>query len=463
MNNGTPLDTICALSTPPGIGALGVIRLTGNDSISIAQKHLFKFPKDKPAPFVQFGLFSHNGVLIDEVVVTVFRSPASFTGEDTVEISCHGSPYIQQRVINALLDTGARMAEPGEFTLRAFLNGKMDLSQAEAVADLIAAQGKAAHQLAMHQMRGGFSKEINILREQLIHFASMIELELDFSEEDVEFADRDDLKLLVDEIRDMLRKLVDSFNTGNVLKNGVPVAITGAPNQGKSTLLNALLNDDRAIVSATPGTTRDVIEDEMTLGGVRYRFIDTAGIRDTTDEIETMGIAKTIEKANAARIILYLVDAVDTTREEILQVIEAFRQRIADPNKQLLIVANKMDKANGQVSEIHEKFEGIDHVIFLSALTRENLGDLQEQLLHQVNTGAIEGDEVIVTNARHHDALRKALQSLDEVRTGLDNNISGDFLATDIRKALHHLGEITGKITTDDLLGNIFSKFCIGK
>lgn len=463
MNNGTPLDTICALSTPPGVGALGVIRLTGKNSISFAENHFSKPLKDKPAPFVQFGSFSYYDDLIDEVVITVFRGPASFTGEDTVEISCHGSPYIQQRVINALLDSGARMAEPGEFTLRAFLNGKMDLSQAEAVADLISAQGKAAHHLAMHQMRGGFSKEIDTLRERLIHFASMIELELDFSEEDVEFADRDDLKLLVDEIRDMLRKLVDSFNTGNVLKNGVPVAITGAPNQGKSTLLNALLNDDRAIVSATPGTTRDVIEDEMTLGGVRYRFIDTAGIRDTTDEIETMGIAKTFEKANTARIILYLVDAVDSTREEIQQVIEAFRQRIADPNKQLLIVANKMDKANGQVSAIHEKFSGIENVVFLSALTRDNLGDLQEQLLHQVNTGAIEGDEVIVTNARHHDALRKALQSLDEVRTGLDNNITGDFLATDIRKALHHLGEITGKITTDDLLGNIFSKFCIGK
>lgn len=463
MNTGNPLDTICALSTPPGIGALGVIRLTGSDSIGIAERHFSKSLSTQPAPFVQFGVFKGGGEVIDEIVVTAFRAPASFTGEDTVEISCHGSPYIQQSIINALLGSGARMAEPGEFSLRAFLNGKMDLSQAEAVADLISAQGKAAHQLALQQMRGGFSKEIEKLRERLIHFASMIELELDFSEEDVEFADRDDLKKLVDEIREMLRKLVDSFETGNVLKNGVPVAITGAPNQGKSTLLNALLNDDRAIVSATPGTTRDVIEDEITLGGVRYRFIDTAGIRDTTDEIETMGIAKTIEKANAARIILYLVDAVDSTRDEIREVIKVFRHKIDDPNKELIIVANKMDKPGGDDPLVREKFSDIENVVFLSALTRENLGALQEVLLQRVNTGAVSGEEVVVTNARHHDALRKALQSLNEVRDGLGQNITGDFLATDIRKALYHLGEITGKITTDDLLGNIFSKFCIGK
>lgn len=463
MHAGTPQDTICALSTPPGVGALGVIRLTGSDALSIAEAHFSRSLSKQPAPLVRFGVFKNREEWVDEVVVTVFRAPASFTGEDTVEISCHGSPYILQRVMDALLSSGARLAEPGEFTLRAFLNGKMDLSQAEAVADLIAAQGKAAHHLAMHQMRGGFSKEIDVLRDRLIHFASLIELELDFSEEDVEFADRDDLKKLVDEIRDMVRRLVDSFDTGNVLKNGVPVAITGAPNQGKSTLLNALLNDERAIVSAIPGTTRDVIEDEINLGGIGFRFIDTAGIRETTDEIETMGIAKTFEKANAARIILYLVDAVDSTREEIKAVIAAFRQRIKDPNKQLIIVANKIDKAGSDLAKVREKFVDIDHVVFLSALERENLDELQELLLRQVNTGAISGNEVIVTNARHHHALRNALQSLDEVRSGLDQNITGDFLATDIRKALHHLGEITGKITTDDLLGSIFSKFCIGK
>ncbi len=460
MNYHVTQDTICALSTPPGIGALGVIRLTGAGAIAVVDGLFSKKLTSDKAPFIKYGELNYQGEVIDEVVITVFHGPASFSGEDTVEISCHGSPYIQEQILKALLNSGARLAEPGEFTMRAFLNGKMDLSQAEAVADLIAAQGKAAHKLAMHQMRGGFSKEIDTLRERLIHFASMIELELDFGEEDVEFADRDDLKKLVDEIRQMLRKLVDSFETGNVLKNGVPVAITGAPNQGKSTLLNALLNDNRAIVSEIAGTTRDVIEDEITIGGVRFRFIDTAGIRETTDEIETMGIAKAIEKARSASVVLYLVDAVDSDRNEIEAVIDKFRQEIGT-EKMLLVVANKIDKAKGE--GVREKFEGIPNVIFLSALTRENLGELESKLLESVNTGAIESGEVVVTNARHHRALSQALQSLDEVRQGLDNNITGDFLATDIRKALHHLGEITGNITTDDLLGNIFSKFCIGK
>lgn len=460
MNYHVTQDTICALSTPPGIGALGVIRLTGAGAIAVVDRLFSKKLTSDKAPFIKYGELNYQGEVIDEVVITVFHGPASFSGEDTVEISCHGSPYIQEQILKALLNSGARLAEPGEFTMRAFLNGKMDLSQAEAVADLIAAQGKAAHKLAMHQMRGGFSKEIDTLRERLIHFASMIELELDFGEEDVEFADRDDLKKLVDEIREMLRKLVDSFETGIVLKNGVPVAITGAPNQGKSTLLNALLNDNRAIVSEIAGTTRDVIEDEITIGGVRFRFIDTAGIRETTDEIETMGIAKAIEKARSASVVLYLVDAVDSERQEIEAIVDQFRQEIGT-EKMLLVVANKIDKANGM--ELREKFAGIPDVIFLSALTRENLGELENKLLESVNTGAIESGEVVVTNARHHRALSQALQSLHEVRQGLDNNITGDFLATDIRKALHHLGEITGKITTDDLLGNIFSKFCIGK
>ncbi len=463
MNFTGSEDTICALSTPPGVGALGVIRLTGTSAIPIVERVFSKPLNADRAPFVKFGVLRSTNEVIDEVVVTVFHGPASFTGQDTVEISAHGSSYILERILQVLLTNGARMAEPGEFTMRAFLNGKMDLSQAEAVADLIAARGKAAHKLAMHQMRGGFSKEIDLLRERLIHFASLIELELDFSEEDVEFADRDDLKILVDEITAMLHKLVDSFATGNVLKNGVPVAITGAPNQGKSTLLNTLLNDNRAIVSDIAGTTRDVIEDEVTLGGVRFRFIDTAGIRETSDEIESMGIAKALEKARSASVVLYLVDAVDSVREEIVKVVEQFREQMGDPNKTLLIIANKIDKAPGGVESIRAKFDGIPNVIFLSALTRENLSELETRLLECVNTGLIDSGEVVVTNARHHRALTQALQSMNDVRTGLENNITGDFLATDIRKGLHHLGEITGKITTDDLLENIFSKFCIGK
>lgn len=455
-------DTVCALSTPPGIGALAVIRMTGSKAIHIADSLFSKSLKSEKTPEVHFGVLRQNQEVIDEVVLTLFRGKASFTGEDTVEVSCHGSPYIQEQIIRAFLAGGARMAQPGEFSMRAFLNGKMDLSQAEAVADLIAAQSKSAHKLAMHQMRGGFSKEIDMLRERLIHFASMIELELDFSEEDVEFADRDDLKKLVDEIRVILRRLVDSFETGNVLKNGVPVAIVGAPNRGKSTLLNALLNENRAIVTDIAGTTRDIIEDEMSIGGVRFRFIDTAGIRETTDVIESMGIEKALNTARTASVVLYLVDAVDSHREEILQVVEQFKQQVGD-DKMLWVVANKIDKAGDDLSAVEQKFSGIPNVIFLSALTRQNLDVLEKRLLDSVNTGVVDSGEVVVTNARHHHALSQALDSLNDVRHGLDSDITGDFLATDIRKALHHLGEITGTISTDDLLDNIFSKFCIGK
>jgi tRNA modification GTPase len=463
MEHASPQDTICALSTPPGTGALGVIRLSGPAAITICSEVFTGALKNKTAPFVSYGKICDGRDVIDEVVLTLFKAPASFNGEDTVEFSCHGSPYILERVLELLLRKGARIAEPGEFTLRAFLNGKMDLSQAEAVADLIASRSKAAHKLAMHQMRGGFSKEIDALRERLIHFASMIELELDFAEEDVEFADRDDLKSLVDELCDILRKLIDSFATGNVLKNGVPVAITGAPNQGKSTLLNALLNEERAIVSEIAGTTRDAIEDEISIGGVRFRFIDTAGIRETTDTIESMGINKALDKARSASVILYLVDASETSREEVNKVVAAFRQQLGEGKHRLIVVANKIDKAKGAEAEISAKFSDFNDVVYLSALKKENLDVLQKKLLEGVNTGAFEHGELMVTNARHHRALSQALEALSDVRRGLDQNITGDFLAIDIRKALHHLGEITGKITTDDLLGNIFSKFCIGK
>jgi tRNA modification GTPase len=353
------------------------------------------------------------------------------------------------------------MAEPGEFSMRAFANGKMDLSQAEAVADLIASSTQAAHKLAMNQMRGNFSKKINELREQLIHFASMIELELDFGEEDVEFANRDDLKALVNAIQEIVVDLMESFATGNAIKNGVPVAILGAPNMGKSTLLNALLDDDRAIVSAIAGTTRDTIEDETTIGGIRFRFIDTAGIRETEDEIETIGIGRAFEKASKANIVLFLVDAIETAVEEIADTLDALREKIGS-DQELLLVVNKVDKAR-DLEEAKEKFSSISNAQFISATDGVGLEVLRERLLESSRSIMVEGHDVVVTNIRHFNALSKTNESLTAVLTGLGNDITGDFLAIDIRRALHHLGEITGEITTDDLLGNIFSKFCIGK
>ncbi|MDG1476843.1 MAG: tRNA uridine-5-carboxymethylaminomethyl(34) synthesis GTPase MnmE, partial [Vicingaceae bacterium] len=393
------------------------------------------------------------------VLLTVFKGKKSFTGENSVEISTHGSPYIQQQVIQLLITNGAQSAGPGEFTLRAFLNGKLDLSQAEAVADVIAANSETSHELAMSQMRGGFSNEIQKLRAQLIHFASLIELELDFGEEDLEFADRADLKELVSKLNNVLSKLINSFDYGNVIKSGVPVAIVGEPNVGKSTLLNAFLNEERAIVSDIAGTTRDVIEDEMILNGVSFRFIDTAGIRETSDTIESLGIEKTFEKLDQASIVLLLVDAAEISREQLLQDVQKIKDRIEGKNKRLIVVANKVDKAKG---EIESKFEGIDDVIFVSAKGKENVKAIEERLFDFVQSGALNND-VVVTNARHYEALTKANESLLKVLEGLDLNITGDFLAMDIRQALHHLGEITGDITTDDLLDNIFSKFCIGK
>ncbi len=456
-------DTICALSTAPGIGGIAVIRISGKDSKDIFQKIFNKKDiQSWQSHTAHFGYIKDKDRIVDEVVATYFQNPTSFTGEDVIEISCHGSVYIQQQIIQLLIDNGARIAKQGEFTMRAFANGKMDLSQAEAVADLIASENAGSHKLAMQQMRGGFSKEINSLREKLIHFASLIELELDFGEEDVEFADRDDLKILVDELLKYLRKLVDSFQTGNVIKNGVPIAITGAPNMGKSTLLNALLNEDKAIVSEIAGTTRDVIEDSIVLGGISFRFIDTAGIRDAKDEIESIGIDRAFEKANEASVILYLIDAVETSRDELKGIVSGFREKIEDENKKLIILANKIDKAESQ-SKLKEKFEGIENLIFLSAKLGDNIDALKQELIEFVNLGEIGNNDSIVTNSRHYEALSKAQNSLVDVRQGLDTNLTGDFLATDIRKALHHLGEITGEITTDDLLDNIFSRFCIGK
>lgn len=455
-------STICALATAPGIGAIAIIRLSGEDAITICNKVFFGKDISKVATHTaHFGTVRDGDKIVDEVLVTVFKGKKSFTGENSVEISTHGSPYIQQQVIQLLITNGAESAGPGEFTLRAFLNGKLDLSQAEAVADVISANSEASHELAMSQMRGGFSTEIQKLREQLIHFASLIELELDFGEEDVEFADRDDLKELVTKLNTVLSRLINSFDYGNVIKTGVPVAIVGEPNVGKSTLLNALLNEERAIVSDIAGTTRDVIEDEMILNGVSFRFIDTAGIRETTDTIESLGIEKTFEKLDQASIVLLLVDASEITREQLITDIQKIKGRIEGKNKRLIIVANKVDKAASK-EVVEAKFDEIENVIFISAKQKENVSTIESRLFDFVQSGALAND-VVVTNARHFEALTKSNDSLLKVLEGLDLNITGDFLAMDIRQALHQLGLITGDITTDDLLDNIFSKFCIGK
>jgi len=455
-------STICALATAPGIGAIAVIRLSGEEAISICNQ-VFKGANllEVASHTIHFGTVrDDNNKIIDEVLVSVFKGKKSFTGENSVEISTHGSPYIQQKVIQLLLQHGAKSAGPGEFTLRAFLNGKLDLSQAEAVADVIAANSDTSHELAMSQMRGGFSNEIQKLREQLIHFASLIELELDFGEEDVEFADRDDLKELVEKLQAALIILIKSFDYGNVIKSGVPVAIIGEPNVGKSTLLNTLLNEDKAIVSDIAGTTRDAIEDEMIINGISFRFIDTAGIRETTDTIETIGIEKTFEKIGEASIVLLLVDAASISKEQLITDIASIEAKIANQNKRLIIVANKIDQAEATAKQ---KFEGLENVIFISAKEKNNVSAIEDKLFDYVNSGALQNNDVVVTNVRHFEALTRANESLSKVLEGLAINITGDFLAMDIRQALHFLGEITGEITTDDLLDNIFSKFCIGK
>ena len=470
-------DTIVALATPSGAGAIAVIRVSGPEAIKIVTP-LFKAKSRKsldkqPTHTIHLGNLVDGERTIDEVLASVFRAPKSYTGEETIELSCHGSPYIQQEIIQLLIREGCRSAEAGEFTLRAFLNAKMDLSQAEAVADLINSENAASHQMAMQQMRGGFSNEIQKLREELLNFASLIELELDFAEEDVEFANRDQFKDLVSKIQTVLKRLIDSFATGNVLKNGIPVAIVGEPNVGKSTLLNALLNEERAIVSDIAGTTRDTIEDEMSIGGVGFRFIDTAGIRETRDFVESIGIKKTFEKIGQAQVVVYLVDSsqIAVNRERLQEVrleIEKIKNKF--PQKPLLIIANKTDRlAPKEVENLKEKLEDISshgeraQFLLLSAKTNSGVEELKEMLLEFVNTGALRNSDTIVTNSRHYAALLKALEEINKVEEGLNANLSGDLLAIDIRQALHHFGEITGEITNDDLLGNIFANFCIGK
>ncbi|HZH70014.1 MAG TPA: tRNA uridine-5-carboxymethylaminomethyl(34) synthesis GTPase MnmE, partial [Flavobacteriaceae bacterium] len=441
-------DTIVALATPAGSGAIAVIRISGNEARAIAAS-VFKAKNKKsllnqPSHSILLGTVTDGKRIIDEVLASVFINPKSYTGEDTVEFSCHGSPYIQQEVIQLLLRKGCRHAKPGEFTLRAFLNGKMDLSQAEAVADIIASDNEAAHQVAIQQMRGGFSNELAKLREELLNFASLIELELDFAEEDVEFANREQFEALLHKIEKVLKKLIDSFATGNVIKNGIPVAIAGAPNAGKSTLLNALLNEERAIVSDIAGTTRDAIEDELSIGGIGFRFIDTAGIRDTIDTIESIGISKTYEKINQARLVLFLVDANDYKNNlEILEV-EINKIKNKYPQKQVLLIANKTDLLSDENIQILTK--KFPNAILISALKQDGIEQLKEKLLSLVNTGALSSGDTVVTNARHYDSLNKALEEIKKVQSGLKNNLSGDLLAIDIRQALYYFGEITGQV-----------------
>ena len=458
-------DTIIALATPSGVGAIAVLRVSGPEALSISNT-LFKSIHDKqlidqPTHTLHLGHIVDQDRVLDEVLISLFKNPKSYTGEDVVEISCHGSSFIQQEILQLFVRMGCRVANPGEFTLRAFLNGKMDLSQAEAVADLIASDSAAAHQIALQQMRGGFSSEIQSLREELLNFAALIELELDFSEEDVEFADRQQFQALLNRIVKVLKYLIDSFSTGNVIKNGVPIAIVGAPNVGKSTLLNALLNEDKAIVSNIAGTTRDAIEDELTIEGVKFRFIDTAGIRQTDDTVETIGIEKTFEKMAQSQVILQLFDANTITEKTASIVQEQILQTTTEhPDKQHIIVFNKMDL--GDIEYLTKEFEN-QSFLGLSAKTGQGVETLKTQLLQLVQTGQLRNNDTIITNARHYDALRLALDNIQKVKAGLQNGLSGDLLAIDIREALFHFGQITGDISTDDLLGHIFSNFCIGK
>lgn len=451
-------DTIIALATPPGVGAIAVIRLSGPEAIRITNSVFYgKNLENQPSHTIHLGTIRDGASIIDEVLVSIFVAPKSFTKENVVEISTHGSSYIINQVLKLFVRKGIRPAKPGEFTQRAFLHGQFDLAQAEAVADLIHADSESSHQAALNQMRGGFSSEIQELRNQLIHFASMIELELDFTEEDVAFASRADLQKLVERILRIIEELIMSFDLGNVIKNGIPTVIAGKPNAGKSTLLNALLNEEKAIVSEIAGTTRDLIEDELNLGGVIFRFIDTAGLRETTDVIEAIGVSRTQEKMKTASLILYLFDLTDTSIPEINRDIN----KLEDLGVPFIKVANKIDAA--KVNILSELRDNHPDTIFISAGKKENLEELKNRILTLVNVDKFKTGNTIVTNVRHYDSLVKTRESLLDILEGLDREVTNDFVAMDIRRSLHYLGEITGQITTDDLLANIFSKFCIGK
>ena len=467
-------DTICALATAGGIGAIGVIRISGNKTLSIVNS-IFKGKNLEQAEShtLHFGKIVTGGIVLDEVLASVFKNPTSYTGEDTIELSCHGSPYILQKVLELLVQKGARLAKPGEFTLRAFLNKKLDLSQAEAVADLITADSAASHQTAMQQMRGGYSQQIQFLREQLINFASLIELELDFAEEDVEFASKSELFNLVTKIHTLIYSLIQSFQYGNVLKNGVPTVIAGRPNAGKSTLLNALLNEERAIVSSIAGTTRDTIEESFVIDGVTFRLIDTAGIRQSNDTVESIGIERTFEAIAKASLVLYLFDASTTAQKEL----EDELAQIPEGNQVIIPIGNKVDllksppSSSFSVPSALESENASNHLInqstrltvtYISSLHKKGMDELLLRLQDFIHTHKNSND-IVVSNIRHYEALQQAYNSLEQILNAIDVNRSGELLSLDIRKAIFHLGEITGEITTEDLLGNIFSKFCIGK
>lgn len=454
----TKEDTIVALATPNGTGAIGVIRLSGPEAISIADS-VFK-GKDltkQESHTIHFGQIVDGDVVLDEVLASLFIAPRSYTREDVVEISCHGSNYIIESIIKLLIKHGARAAKPGEFTLRAFLNGQLDLSQAEAVADLIAANSKASQQVAMQQLRGGFSTQLQQLREQLVHFASLVELELDFSEEDVEFANRDQLKQLIINIDHIVSRLIESFELGNAIKQGVNTVIAGRPNAGKSTLLNALLNEERAIVSHIPGTTRDPIEEVLNINGINFRLIDTAGIREATDTIEQIGVQRTMEKISQSALLIYVYDAATSTEDELKADLESLQK----PGINMLVVANKIDLLNSEVGSRNSELNFA--TVEVSAKEKQHIDELKQKIYDSTVKYQLSGDETLVTNIRHLEALQKTEAALSRVLAGIDTQVTSDFLAMDIKQALHYLGEITGAVTTDDLLDNIFSKFCIGK
>ena len=458
-------ETICALSTPPGTGAIAVIRVSGKDALTICGT-IFRKKNSTTGELsklkthtVHYGEIVHNNIVIDDVVIALFKAPKSYTGEHIVEISCHGSQYIQQQILQLLIKHGARLANAGEFTFRAFLNGKFDLSQAEAVADLISSHSATSHHVAMQQMRGGFSSKIKILRDNLINFASLVELELDFSEEDVEFASKPELTKLVTSLQSIIEKLIRSFELGNVIKNGVPVCIAGKPNAGKSTLLNALLDEEKAIVSDIPGTTRDAIEDVIGIEGVSFRFIDTAGLRKTTDTIESMGVSRTYEKIKEASIVIYLFDVHELSSTELQKELDELKQHIT--SAELIITGNKIDREDIEYTK--KEYAHFKDIIFISSKEKQNLEELKARLIDIFDEKSNNIPETIVTNTRHVEALQQTNNALTRVKEGLEKKLSGELLASDIRDALYHLGLITGEVSTDDLLQTIFSRFCIGK